>query len=287
MKLTITIAEPAQASSLYGFADQRSRPQLLPSDEELAELEKARKLEEAKKAAPVKTKADKDAEAVEEEDDSSEDEGEEDEEGEDSSEEDSSEEDEGEEAEEDEGEEAEEDEGEEDEGEEGGEEGGEEVAEASTYAIGRYANKSLKQGIVISGFHGVGKSVFTSLAKAHGVTISDSDSYKFTKDNFPQNYIDHILRMRKERDIVLVSSHKEVRDAMDALGIEYTLVIPEPSLKPIYMQNYADRNSPPEFLSFMNNEWYNLLDTCLPSPMSTTIELKEGQYLADIIADLL
>ena len=43
--------------------------------------------------------------------------------------------------------------------------------------------------IIISGFPGLGKSV---LYKENKVNYSDSDSSKFSKKNFPENYIKHI-----------------------------------------------------------------------------------------------
>ena len=47
--------------------------------------------------------------------------------------------------------------------------------------------------------------------------------------SFPQNYIDHIkCKVESGKyDYIFVSSHKEVRDALDEAGIEFTIVFPE------------------------------------------------------------
>ena len=300
MKISVVIppTEEAVASNLYGMTDQRARPQLLPSDEELEELEKkeregqkSTKAKETKKPKP-ESKEGEDADAEEDADTDEEDDGmgdldddEDDDAGE--SEEDEEESEEGDEESEEGDEESEEGDDEESaEGDDEDEDDEGEVAAASSYMIDRRPITNSKLGVVISGFPGVGKSEFSRLATQNGISVSDSDSSKFNKIDFPSNYIEHIQRMRRERNIVLVSSHKSVRDAMDEVGIEYTLVIPEASLKSLYMENYKQRGSDVNFLSFMKSEWDNLLDTCIPTEGSTVVELPEGKYLSDIISDL-
>jgi adenylate kinase len=75
--------------------------------------------------------------------------------------------------------------------------------------------------VVVSGFPGVGKS--TLFAQAKGRRILDSDSTDFSwadaakkvrHPNWPQNYIDHIRNNLGRADIILVSSHDVVRDAL-------------------------------------------------------------------------
>lgn len=67
-----------------------------------------------------------------------------------------------------------------------------------------------KQTLVISAFPGCGKSHFFRENKDKEVL--DSDSSKFDKTHFPQNYIEHIKSNLGKVDIIMVSSHKEVRD---------------------------------------------------------------------------
>ena len=78
--------------------------------------------------------------------------------------------------------------------------------------------------MIISGFPGIGKSkLFEMSNKAH---LSDSDSSKFEKKNFPQNYIEHIKKMIPKKFIILTSSHIEVRNAMLNEKLNFIYVIP-------------------------------------------------------------
>ena len=55
--------------------------------------------------------------------------------------------------------------------------------------------------IIISGFPGLGKSI---LYKENKVNYSDSDSSKFSKKNFPENYIKHIKEVMTKKQLVFI-----------------------------------------------------------------------------------
>jgi hypothetical protein len=51
---------------------------------------------------------------------------------------------------------------------------------------------------------------------------TDSDSSKFDKANFPDNYIEHIKQKISEGYArIFISSHKEVREALVKNGLEF------------------------------------------------------------------
>lgn len=79
--------------------------------------------------------------------------------------------------------------------------------------------------IVISGFPGIGKSYMYNNMKDLKILDSDSSKFSWVKDeegkntkernpDFPNNYIKHIKDNMDSSDIILVSSHKVVRDAL-------------------------------------------------------------------------
>ena len=78
---------------------------------------------------------------------------------------------------------------------------------------------------VYSAFPGVGKTTYFNTTNRN---VLDSDSSKFDKKHFPDNYIEHIERnvMDPKVDKILVSSHKDVRDALIKKGIPFVLVYP-------------------------------------------------------------
>ena len=134
-----------------------------------------------------------------------------------------------------------------------------------------------KRPIIISGYPGIGKSYLSEKTQliTHGIfdfEISDSDSsnYSWTTDEsgnkirnpeFPENYIRHIKDLMKTSQIILVSTHKQVRDAMDEAGIDYYIVYPEKEFpKSEYMERFRKRGSSEEFIKVQDENWDKWID---------------------------
>ena len=308
MKVSFPLSSEAN-SNTYGMSDQtagRGAQQRLPSDEELAEIDKARKAEEAELAKnKVKPKNPKKGDDSDEDDaDPSGDDADSD--GGDDVSDDEDEEDSGDgggEPDADEEEAGDDDSGDEDAEEEDMEE--EEEAEASVRKIPRGMtacvahvdscgflpakrriprSKAEASGApmkIISGFPGIGKS---SLYNQAPERIADSDSSQFDKSEFPDNYIVHIRSLLEEgvKDYILVSSHFEVRDELEERGFPFFLVYPERGLKEEYLQRYRDRKSPQAFVDMMDANWDKFITGCEDQEGCEHIVLKSGQYLADV-----
>ena len=105
--------------------------------------------------------------------------------------------------------------------------------------------------IIVSGFPGIGKSYFY---RNTSLRVLDSDSSKFDKKDFPRNYIEHIKNNIGKVDIILVSSHKEVRDALVKESIPFTLVYPERLCESGYIDRYIQRGSPKAFIDLFHGE---------------------------------
>jgi len=128
---------------------------------------------------------------------------------------------------------------------------------------------------IISGFPGVGKSECT---KAHPEWLdSDSSQYSWKRNDageiekgadgknlrhpdFPNNYINHIKSQIGKVPVIFVSSHKDVRDALVANDIPFTLVYPARELSGEYSQRYEGRGSPKPFVDLIRNNWDNFLN---------------------------
>ncbi len=137
-----------------------------------------------------------------------------------------------------------------------------------------------KKTLIISAFPGTGKTyLFNNTDK----TILDSDSSKFDKTKFPENYIQHIKDNIGKVDIILVSSHKPVRDALVANKIDFTLVYPSKELKEEYINRYKQRGSPETFIDLITKNWENWIDELSNQIGCTKCELSKGEYLKDII----
>lgn len=142
-------------------------------------------------------------------------------------------------------------------------------------------NEHGKQTIIISAFPGCGKShLFRNKGEKN---ILDSDSSTFDKSNFPQNYIEHIKSNIGSADMILVSSHKEVRDSLVNEKIEFTLIYPSRDIKDEYIQRYIDRGNNENFVNLLQNNWDNWMNELDEQTGCEKIELKTGQYLSDVV----
>lgn len=91
---------------------------------------------------------------------------------------------------------------------------------------------------IIAGFPGVGKSY---LFNETDIKVTDSDSSKFDKKDFPNNYISHIQNKLDEGYTVLSSTHDDVRKAFVENNMPFYLVYPDIRLKDEYIERYKKR----------------------------------------------
>lgn len=131
---------------------------------------------------------------------------------------------------------------------------------------------------IISAFPGTGKTfLFNNTEKK----ILDSDSSKFDKSKFPQNYIEHIKRNIGKVEIILVSSHKEVREALVENNIYFTLVYPKKDLKKEYIKRYKERDNLNSFVKLLSNNWDGWVKELQNQKGCDRYELSSGEYLSD------
>ncbi len=134
---------------------------------------------------------------------------------------------------------------------------------------------------VISAFPGCGKSHFFRENKDK--IVLDSDSSKFDKSQFPSNYIEHIKENIGKADIIMVSSHKEVRDALVENEIPFTLVYPDISIKEEYIGRYVDRGNSEAFVNLLLKNWELWIGELDNQVGCEKIKLSRGEYLSDVL----
>ena len=106
-----------------------------------------------------------------------------------------------------------------------------------------------------------------------GDKILDSDSSLFSwiydengnktdvrNPDFPNNYIQHIKEHLETEDIIFVSSHKVVRDALRENNINYTLIYPDRELKDEWLYRCKNRGNSEVFIKFINDNWDTFID---------------------------
>lgn len=134
--------------------------------------------------------------------------------------------------------------------------------------------------LVVSAFPGTGKSYFFDNSD---LNVLDSDSSKFDKAHFPANYIEHIKSNIGKADIIFVSSHKVVRDALVENGIEFILAYPRVELKYEYLSRYKVRGSQDAFIQLISCNWDSWIEEMKNQSGCFRYQLGPGNYLSDYV----
>jgi len=142
--------------------------------------------------------------------------------------------------------------------------------------------------MLCAAFPGTGKSYYCSNGNWSQYVpdgfCCDSDSSKFDKSNFPQNYIEHIKqRIADGYARIFISSHKEVRDALVENELDFTLIYPDKSLKQEYIDRYIERGDSDQFITLLEKNWENWIDECKAQTGCKHIVLSSGQFIADVV----
>lgn len=81
----------------------------------------------------------------------------------------------------------------------------------------------------------------------------------------------------------MISSHKEVRDALVENGLYFKLVYPDISLKEEYIKRYEERGNVDNFIKLLDNNWESWITELQTQVGCEHKVLKTGQFLSDII----
>lgn len=151
---------------------------------------------------------------------------------------------------------------------------------------------------VISAFPGIGKTTLVQTNKNY-VDLESSDyewididkalsieerkgTAKTINPDFPENYIKKIIGLTDMGFNVLISSHKEVREALQARGIKYTIVLPSLDMKEEMINRYLSRGNQENFVNLLKTNYEKFVEDLSMDP-NDKIVLKHGEYLSDIV----
>jgi hypothetical protein len=120
---------------------------------------------------------------------------------------------------------------------------------------------------VVSAFPCCGKTyAFQNYQNRYSILDSDSSEFSWVKDvsgkntkernqDFPNNYIQHIKDNIGKVDIIFVSSHKQVREAMKKAGICFCTVYPQTEMLNEWIGRMYRRGNDENFIQFIINNW--------------------------------
>lgn len=133
--------------------------------------------------------------------------------------------------------------------------------------------------LVVSAFPGVGKTYYYNNTED---VVLDSDSSKFDKAHFPGNYIQHIKENIGKVDVILVSSHQVVRQALIEAGVDFALVYPSLADKEEYIEKYKRRGSSDSFIRLVEDNWESWIEECEDQRGCFKYQLDNCEYLSDL-----
>lgn len=150
--------------------------------------------------------------------------------------------------------------------------------------------------MIISGFPGIGK---TELAKKYENVI-DLDgmpyiyeltleqekisyeklkgTFKEKSNNWPENYIEEILKRQKQYDIVLICQHQELLEKLNERNIDYITVFPNITCKEEYSKRYKDRGNSEQYIEKKVKSFDSQIKYLLKKSKKYWI-LNKGEYL--------
>ena len=154
--------------------------------------------------------------------------------------------------------------------------------------------------LVISAYPACGKSYYYkkhSLYATEGngtEKILDSDSSNFSwiydessnktdlrNPDFPDNYIQYIKKHLDKEDIIFVSSHESVREALHKNKIPFAIAVPSSDMKEEWLKRMKERGNDETFIQLQDEHWDEWVNDCIRDrrAVCTCILLPEHQYL--------
>ena len=114
------------------------------------------------------------------------------------------------------------------------------------------------------------------------------DTYiKVRNPEFPENYIQHIKENIGKVDIIFVSSHLQVREAMTTAGIRYCTVYPEENMLNEWVGRMYKRGDDDSFINFQIKHWDKFMHSIIFDYGFCLCRLENNEYLDLSVIDLL
>lgn len=116
----------------------------------------------------------------------------------------------------------------------------------------------------------------------------------FVKERSPDDYVQSVQdlsnvfcrRQTGMSAILMLTSHKSVRETLGRDGLPFALFYPDISLKEEYIERYRQRGSTPAFIEHVSNNWDNWVRACEKDPYAQTkVRMGSGEYLYDYLLE--
>lgn len=124
------------------------------------------------------------------------------------------------------------------------------------------------------------ESVPHLLYTEHYINQRRDELIKVRNPDFPKNYIEHIKENLGNVDIIFVSSHLQVRQAMEEAGIKYCTVYPKKEMLNEWVGRMYRRGNDANFIKFQIDNWDKFVNSVDSEPHGRKIyRLGNNEYI--------
>ena len=113
--------------------------------------------------------------------------------------------------------------------------------------------------ILVSAFPGLGKTYLYQQYKDR-LKILDLNTGRFEGDDFPGNYIAEVEKRLNDYDLILLSSDRNVRYALNDAGLDFDLFYPSKERKNELVEIYVTNRKSRDFIMNLDHNFYDLID---------------------------
>ena len=157
----------------------------------------------------------------------------------------------------------------------------------------------ISTSLVISAFPGMGKTYSKKNISTLEIIDHESTPYRWIKDSngnqihnteFPKNYIDtlkDIIYSEDAPDVVFVSSHSLVREALNNAKIDYYIISPYQRCKNNIITRYRERGNSEKFCKQLSENWYKYTDSINNETFPILIKFNENDFINEDLLNIL
>lgn len=113
--------------------------------------------------------------------------------------------------------------------------------------------------ILVSAFPGLGKTYLYQQYKDK-LKILDLNTGRFEGEDFPGNYIAEVEKRLNDYDLILLSSDRNVRYALNDAGLDFDLFYPSKERKNELIEIYVTNRKSRNFIMNLDHNFYDLID---------------------------
>ena len=133
---------------------------------------------------------------------------------------------------------------------------------------------------IYAAFCGTGKSYMCCNSQ---LNCKEFECWKYVNDDFPNNYIEDIIKNVGEYDFLFISTNPIVLKKLHDKGFSINLIYPDESLKQEYFERFMNRNSSIDFLTTLDNFWHEWISELKRQGYCKHYVLSKGEYITDIL----